>query len=226
MGLRVNQNISAVNTQRHLVENDRRLSKSLEKLSSGLQVNRAADGPAKLIISEQMRAQIKGLNQAIDNSETAISMVQTTEAALVEVSSLLTSMRQLAIAANNEGANDENMLAVNQLELVNALDTIDRLSINAQFGKKKLLDGSTGANGVGIGVGLEFISAAPVTRASPVEGYEVRVFKTGERARVRGTEALTQEMIDNGEELTITEGGKTVSFISKLGDSKEAVFGK
>ncbi|MCZ6557465.1 MAG: flagellin, partial [SAR324 cluster bacterium] len=128
MGLRVNQNISAVNTQRHLVENDRRLSKSLEKLSSGLQVNRAGDGPAKLIISEQMRAQIKGLNQAIDNSETAISMVQTTEAALVEVSNLLTSMRQLAISANNEGANDENMLAVNQLELVNALDTIDRLS--------------------------------------------------------------------------------------------------
>jgi flagellin len=226
MGLRINQNISAVNTRRNLVENDRRLSKSLEKLSSGLAVNRAGDGPAKLIISEQMRAQIKGLNQAIDNSETAISMVQTTEAALVEVSNLLTSMRQLAIRANNEGTMDENMLAVTQLELVNALDTIDRLSANAAFGKKKLLDGSTGANGVGIGLGMEFVSAAPETRPSPIEGYEVKVFQLGAQARSKGTVVLTQQMIDAGEELTITEGGKTVSFITKEGDSREAVFGK
>ena len=88
MSLRINQNISAVNTRRNLVENDRRLTRSLEKLSSGLSVNRAGDGPAKLIISEQMRAQIAGLNQAVDNSETAIAMIQTTEAALVEVSNL------------------------------------------------------------------------------------------------------------------------------------------
>jgi flagellin len=226
MGLRINQNISAVNTRRNLVENDRRLTKSLEKLSSGMQITRAGDGPAKLIISEQMRAQIKGINQAIDNSETAISMVQTTEAALVEVSNLLTSMRQLAISANNEGANDENMLEVNQLELENALDTIDRLSANAAFGKKKLLDGSTGANGVGIGVGLDFITASPRTRPSPTEGHEVRVFKLGTQAAKVGSVALTQEMIDAGEELVITEGGKTVSFLTKPGDSVEGVFGK
>jgi flagellin len=226
MSLRINQNISAINTQRHLVENDRMLTRSLEKLSSGMKINRAADSPANLIISEQMRAQIAGLNQAVDNSETAVSMVQTTEAALVEVSNLLVSMRQLSIHAANEGANDENMLAIDQLELINALDTIDRLSANAAFGKKKLLDGSTGANGVGIGVGLEFIGASPVTRPSPVEGYEMRVSQLGTQAIVSGTVALTQQMIDAREEITVTEGGKTVSFITKPGDTVEGTFGK
>ncbi len=80
MSLRINQNTSAINTHRNLITNDRAMSRSLEKLSSGMKINRAADGPANLIISEQMRAQIAGVNQAIDNSETAVSMIQTTEA--------------------------------------------------------------------------------------------------------------------------------------------------
>ena len=226
MVLRINQNIAALNSQRQLLVNSSKLSKSLEKLSSGMRVNRAADGPAKLIISEQMRAQIKGINQAVDNSETAIGMVQTTEAALTEVTNLLTNMRQLAIASANEGANDENMLEANQLELQNSLNTVDRITANAQFGVKKLLDGSTGANGVGIGEGLQFITASPETRPSPVEGYEVRVFQQGTRARLDGTVALTQEMVDAQEEITISEGGKTVSFITNPGDSVAGTVGR
>ena len=226
MSMRINQNVAAVNTHRNLVTNDRALTKSLEKLSSGMKVNRAGDGPAALIISEQMRAQIAGLKQAIDNSEAAISMIQTTESALVEVSNLLVSMRQLAIAANNEGVNDENMLAVQQLELENALDTIDRLTNNAQFGKKKLLDGSTGANGVGIGLGMQFVSASPRTRPSPIEGYPVKVTQLGTQARIKGSVPLTREMVDMGEEITIAEGGKTVSFNTKAGDTVEATYGK
>ena len=226
MGLRINQNISAINAQRNLVINDQKLTRSLEKLSSGLRINRAADGPASLIISEQMRAQIAGLKQAVDNSETAIGMVQTTEAALTEVTNLLTSLRQLAIHAANEGANDANMLQADQLELENALNTIDRITKNAQFGIKKLLDGSTGANGVGIGEGLEFISAAPETRASPVEGYNVQVRQLGTRAFIEGAVALTQEMVDAREEITISEGGKTVSFVTKAGDTVEQTLGK
>lgn len=226
MSLRINQNVAALNTHRNLVANDRELSRSLEKLSSGMRVNRAADDPATLIISEQMRAQLAGLNQAVDNSETAISMVQTTESALTEVTNLLTSLRKLAIHAANEGANDKNMLEADQLELSNALDTIDRITKNAQFGVKKLLDGSTGANGVGIGQGLEFIAAAPETKASPIEGYNIRVQKLGTRAILAGEEALTQEMVDAGEEITITEGGKTVSFVTTPGDTVGQTMGK
>ena len=226
MAVRINQNISAINAQRQLAINDQKLQKSLERLASGMRVNRAADGPANLIISEQMRAQIAGLNQAVDNSETAIGMVQTTEAALIEVTNLLTGMRQLAIHAANEGANDANMLEADQLELENALNTIDRITRNAQFGQKKLLDGSTGANGVAIGEGLVFIEASPQTRPSPTEGYEVRVSHLTTKAVLRGTTALTQEMVDGGEEITVAEGGKTVSFTTAPGDTVEQTIGK
>jgi flagellin len=226
MSLRINHNISALNTHRQLVTNDRMLSRSLEKLSSGMRINRAADQPAGLIISEQMRAQIAGLKQAVDNSETAISMVQTSEAALTEVSNLLVSMKQLAIHAANEGVNDENMLEADQLELENSLDTIDRITAEAGFGKKRLLDGTQAANGVGIGEGLEFIKASPETMSSPVAGYEVRVHQLATQAFVRGTTPLTQEIVDAGEELTISESGKTVSFVTNPGDSVEATLGR
>ncbi|HKI99382.1 MAG TPA: flagellin [bacterium] len=225
MVLRINHNIAAINSARQLVQNGTALRKSLEHLSSGMRINRAADGPAALIISEQMRSQIAGLNQAVDNAETGVTMVQTTEAAMTEVTNLLTTIRQLAVHAANEGANDQNMLEADQLELNNALNSIDRISTNAQFGVKKLLDGSTGANGVGIGEGVEFIAASPETKASPIQGYDVRVTQLGSRAHIEGTTALTQEMIDKGEEFTIAEGGKTVSFTSKKGETVRQAVG-
>jgi len=226
MALRINHNIGAINGHRLLTLNDRLMTQSLEKLSSGQRINRASDGPASLIISEQLRAQVASIKQSITNSETAVSMLQTSEAALMEVNQLLTNMRQLAIHASNEGANDKNMLEADQLEVKNSLETVDRITRQAQFGTKKLLDGSTGANGVGTGAGVEFLSATPLTRASAVEGYEVRVFQLGERARLVGKSALTQEMIDRGEQVAISEGGKTMHFISTKGDSAEQVFGK
>ena len=226
MGLRINHNIAALNGHRQLLTNDRALGKSLEKLSSGMKINRAADNPAQLIISEQMRAQIAGVNQAIDNSETAVSMVQTTESALTEVSNLLTSIRQLSIHAANEGANDSNMLQADQLEINNALDTIDRITNNAQFGVKKILDGSTGANGVGIGVGVEFIGASAQTVGSPVAGYELRVSQLSTQAQKTGTVAFDENIVKAGEEIVITEGGKTVRFTTDENDTLPAAVGR
>jgi flagellin len=118
------------------------LSKSMEKLSSGYQINQAADNPAGLVISEQFRAQIAGLNQAISNSEGSINMIQTAEGALNELNNLLVSMRELAIHAANEGFNDTAQLEADQAEIDNAIKTIDRIAANTQFGTKKLLDGS------------------------------------------------------------------------------------
>ena len=226
MALRINHNVGAINGHRLLTQNDGLLTKSLEKLSSGQKINRASDGPAGLIISEQLRAQVASIKQSIGNSETAVSMLQTSEAALTEVNSLLTSMRQLAIHASNEGANDKNMLEADQLEVKNSLETLDRITHQAQFGTKKLLDGSTGANGVGTGAGVEFLSATPLTRASPVEGYEVRVFQVGQRAHLKGSAPLTQEMIDKGEQIAIAEGGKTAHFTATKGDTIEQFYGK
>ena len=142
MSLRINNNVESLNAHRHLINNDKQLSKSIERLSSGQKINRGADGPASLVISEGMRAQIGSLQQATDNNEAAISLVQTAEGALNEVSKLLVDVRQRAVSAANLGINDQNSVNASQKEIENALEAIDRISNNTQFGSKNLLDGS------------------------------------------------------------------------------------
>ncbi|MCZ6645006.1 MAG: flagellin, partial [SAR324 cluster bacterium] len=201
----INHNVSAINTQRNLLQVDKQLKTSLEHLSSGERIVRAADGPADLMISEQMRAQIASVEQAIRNSETSVSMVQTTEAALNEVNRALITIRQRAIHAANEGANDENMLFADQLEVTNTLEALDRIARFSQFGTKTLLDGSNGVNGVAAGSGLTFMSATEDTRGSPAEGYAVIIKKAATRANVVSEEPLNQEVINAGVELTPKE---------------------
>ena len=220
--MRINHNISSLNTQRQLGQNTRIQAKNLEKLSSGLKVNRAADGPASLVISEKMRAQIAGLSQAIDNSESGVSMVQITEAALDEVSRTLVSARQVAIHAANEAVNDPSMLAADQQEIDNVLNAVDRISRYTQFGTKTLLDGSRGASGVATGDNLEFVSAEAYTKASQVEGYKVQIDQAATRSHWKGDIALNQDLIDKGEIITISENGKTVSYTTQKGESVES----
>ena len=221
MAMRINHNIPALNALRNLKSTDQDMSTTLERLSSGLRVNRAADGPATLVISEQMRGQIASIKQAILNSEASISMVQTAEAALTEVNNLLTSIRQLAIHAANEGANDEKMLQADQAEIENALDTIDRIARTSQFGTRTLLDGSNGANGIAVGDGLSFVSAAPTTRSSPAEGYQVNVTQASTRARQEGERPITIEDLIAGFEIILSEGGKNARFsMENPGDSR------
>lgn len=142
MALRINHNIQALDAHRNLTNTERNMGVSMEKLSSGYRINRASDDPAGLVISEQFRAQIAGLNRAIQNSEGSINMIQTAEGALNEINSLLVGMRELAIHAANEGFNDTSQLEADQAEIQNALETIDRIASNTQFGTKKLIDGS------------------------------------------------------------------------------------
>jgi flagellin len=173
-----------------------------------------------------MRAQISGINQAIENSQMAVGMIQTTESAMTEVNNLLVKVRQLGTHAANEGANDRVMVEADQFEINNALDTIDQITFNTQFGLKRMLDGSQGANGAANGAGLEFIGASPKTRSSPVEGYNVRVQQLATRATLRGSGTLDQEQIDKGEDLTLAEGGRTVQFRTRKGESVEQAVGR
>jgi flagellin len=157
MSLRINHNQGSLNAWRHLTSNDFMMNRTLERLSSGLRINSASDDPAGLSISEKLRSQVASLNQAVENSEQAITMINTTESALNEIHNLLTSMRELAIHAANEGVNDATALEADQDQIRSSLDTITRIAQNAQFGTKNLLDGSTdnqvytlGAAGVGL----------------------------------------------------------------------------
>jgi flagellin len=156
MGLRINQNIAAQNAYRNLSVTDNQMSKSLEKLSSGFRINRAADDAAGLSISEGLRAQTGGLKVAVRNAQDAISVVQTSEGALNEVTSMLQRMRDLSVQANNASLDDSAKKAAAS-EFSQLASEIDRVSETTSFGKSKLLDGS---------FGMTYTSAATGTVAS------------------------------------------------------------
>lgn len=141
MSVRINSNIEAFNAQRNLNINAAAFGKQIEKLSSGLRINRAGDDAAGLSISEKLRAQIKGLTQASRNSQDGISMIQTAEGALTEVHSVLQRMRELAVQAGNETLSDKDRTGIGD-ELYALRSEIDRIGNTTKFNGKSLLNGS------------------------------------------------------------------------------------
>lgn len=140
--MRIQHNISALNSHRQLGNNNSAIGKNLEKLSSGYRINRAGDDAAGLAISEKMRAQIKGLETAQKNAQDGISLVQTAEGALTEVHSMLNRMVELATQSAN-GTYDDKVDRANLEKEVNSLKSeIDRISDSTNFNGIKLLDGS------------------------------------------------------------------------------------
>jgi flagellin len=157
MSLRINQNIAALNAHRNLSVTDSQMSKSLEKLSSGFRINRAADDAAGLSISEGLRSQVGGLKVAVRNAQDGVSVAQTAEGALTEVTSMLQRMRDLTVQAGNTGSNGGaggDAVASIQDEIDSLSQAIDNVAKRTQFNGTNLLDGSVtsltfqvGANG-------------------------------------------------------------------------------
>jgi len=142
--MRINHNIASLNTYRMLSANNALTAKSLEKLSSGLRINRAGDDAAGLAISEKMRGQIRGLDQAVRNAQDGISMIQTAEGALNEIHSILQRMRELAVQSANDTNTDDDRAEI-QKEIAQLKTEIDRIGNTTEFNTQKLLDGSKGA---------------------------------------------------------------------------------
>lgn len=136
----INHNLQAMNSYRQLGANQANSAKSMEKLSSGLRINRAGDDAAGLAISEKMRGQVRGLNQAQRNSQDAISLIQTAEGALNETHSILQRMRELATQASNDTNTDQDRAEL-QKELNQLTSEINRIGNNTEFNQKKLLNG-------------------------------------------------------------------------------------
>jgi flagellin len=152
MGLRINQNVAAVNAYRNLSVTDGQMSKSLEKLSSGFRINRAADDASGLAISEKLRGQVKGLDAAAANAQNGISLIQTAEGALNETTAILQRMRELTVQA----ANDTNVAADRtaiETELDQLSEEITRIAGSTEFNTQKLLDGSKAAGGLTFQIG-------------------------------------------------------------------------
>jgi flagellin len=144
MGMRINNNIEAMNATRQLSVNGANQAKSLEKLSSGMRINRAGDDAAGLAISEKMRGQIRGLQQASRNAQDGISLIQTAEGALNETHAILQRMRELAVqSANDTNASDDRSAISTEMTELNS--EITRIANNTEFNTKKLLTGSLSA---------------------------------------------------------------------------------
>lgn len=161
-------NLSSVVAQRHLGISQRQLALSLERLSSGLRINRGADDPAGLIVSERLRAEIAAVNQAIDNSTRAINVIATTEGALNEINALLIDIKALILEAANSGAFSDAEVEANQLQIDSAIDSITRIANTTTFAGRKLLDGS-----------LDYITSGVVT--SEIADIDVLGAKFGRR---------------------------------------------
>lgn len=138
--MRINHNIASLNTYRQLTTNSANSGKNLEKLSSGLRINRAADDAAGLAISEKMRAQIRGLDQAQRNAQDGISLIQTAEGGLNETHSILQRVRELATQASNGTTTDQDKANI-QTEVNQLVGEIDRIANSTEFNTRKLLNG-------------------------------------------------------------------------------------
>jgi len=141
---RINTNISSLIAQNNLRQANSDLNLRLERLSTGLRINRGADDPAGLITSERLRSELRGIEQGISNSERASSVIGTTESALSEVNELLNSIKALTVEAANTGAFSEDEVRANQLQIDSAIDSITRISNTASFAGLKLLNGELG----------------------------------------------------------------------------------
>ena len=141
--MRINNNIMALNAHRQLGINQTNASKSMERLSSGMRINRAGDDAAGLAISEKMRGQIRGLKQASRNAQDGISLIQTAEGNLNETHAILQRMRELAVQASNDTVTAQDRANI-QDEINQLSEEIDKIAQRAEFNTKKLLDGSMG----------------------------------------------------------------------------------
>ena len=142
--MRVAHNITALNAWRNLSQIGDSLGKSVQRISSGYRINTAGDDPAGLVISESLRAQIVGMDQAMANTQDDISMIQTAEGALSEIHSLLGSMRSLALHAANTAAITADAIAADQEQLDSAIASISRIASTTAYAGKKLIDGTAG----------------------------------------------------------------------------------
>jgi len=189
--MRINNNMMAMNTHRQLSINNESSAKSIEKLSSGFRINRAGDDAAGLSISEKMRAQIRGLNQASRNAQDGISLIQTAEGALNESHAILQRMRELAV----QSANDTNVTldrsALNA-EVTQLTTELTRIGTKTQFNERNLLDGTLTAIDFQIGSNANDTMALSITAQTAVGlGVSTVAVDTGANAQLAVTTVNT-----------------------------------
>ena len=217
--MRINHNISALNAWRSITNTQYSMSKTLERLSSGLRINRAGDDAAGLAISEKMRGQIRGLNMAIKNAQDAISLIQTAEGSLTEVHSILQRMRELAVQASQDTNTAADRQEI-QNEIDQLIEEIDRIRNTTEFNTQRLLDGSlrsSSASGSATVINPGTYVQSTVTLSSNLSSSTTLVVQIAEFDDTAGKDVRVLEngsIVDNvsvsGGALTVTTDAGTV----------------
>ncbi|WP_394234929.1 flagellin [Niallia oryzisoli] len=220
--MRINHNIAALNTYRQLSGSNAAQGKSMEKLSSGLRINRAGDDAAGLAISEKMRGQIRGLDQASANAQDGISLIQTAEGALSETHSILQRMRELSVQSGNDTNTDADRKEI-QKEVNQLTDEIDRIATTTEFNTKKLLDGTKkGVSTATTGTATfeQSNTAANFTLTTVTVGLQT----TSDTIRVRKTDTGTFSVSNALNNITVTAGTGTAAGTLKIGTATLGTF--
>jgi len=176
---RINTNVPSMIAQNNLARSNSDLSTRLQRLATGVRINRGADDPAGLIVSERLRSEIKGIGQAINNSERASSVVATTEGYLAEVADLLNSVKSLVVNSANTGGISREEIDANQLEIDSAIESITRISNTASFAGLQLLNGS-----------LEYVTSG--INSNDVAGVDIHGVQFGTNSSVAVSVEVTQ----------------------------------
>jgi flagellin len=206
--MRINSNSMAINAYRNLSTNNVQLGKSLEKLSSGFRINRAADDAAGLVISQGLRAQVSGLRQASRNAQDGISVVQTAEGAMNEVHTILNRMRDLSVQAANTGTNDATALGAAQAEITALKEEVNRIAGKTEFAGTKLLDGNYGKTAGNLSAfdsdnSIVVDNSTPANAALSLDGTAVTV------ANGTYTGAQYAAALESAGKAALTAAGKT-----------------
>ncbi len=226
--MRINHNMAAIKASTNLNKTNNLLSQSLERLSSGYQINRAADNAAGLAITQKMRTQINGLDQSSKNSSDGISVIQTAEGALNEVEAMLQRMRELAVQASN-GTNTTNDRAAIQSEIDQLNEEIYRISSTTEFNTKTLLDGSADNASYSSVNSVELIS---ISDSVQIQDYALTVTQDGRQAvMISGTDVDTSDISDteegnitiNGLSIPVNEGDTIEEVYTKIRDACDSI---
>ncbi len=226
--MRINHNISALKANNQLGKTNRLLDKSLERLSSGYRINSAADDSAGLAISEKMRTQIAGLDQASRNAADGISVIQTAEGALVEVEAMLQRMRELAVQSANGTYTTDDRVAI-QAEIDQLSEEITRIGKNTEFNTMPLLDGTIDRKSFSNNSNVNLISLSDTVG---VGEYQIKITQDARQAVLVGTQVEDAGLVDdkvpaalagkvniNGETVEIKEGDTMDDVFQKLRDT-------
>lgn len=220
MGLRINTNVTALRSLRNLSKNDHNQALSLERLSTGLRINRGSDDPSGLVISEQLRSQLASLNQAVDNSQNASNLISIADAALNEVSGLLVGIQDSVVFAQNTGGNSPAQVAAEQDSVDQAVAAINRIAATTRYSDRNILNGNAGYVTTGTMPDvLNDLSIRSMTFAGSQDSrsFTVNIDTDAQRARI-----VLNDPYANGDTVIRVQGSRGTESILLASSSTES----